>query len=175
LSLSPSHRTSIGSVSATGECIGSRWSSTGASAWQHAYLGVSAADHLGDVIHEVTHTLKPELAKRKTEMPVVPPGSRYASININSVFGGQPEEGTQTPCVVDRVAPSSTAGSFRGAPRRRAGRDPGATGRAGRKKFGRKYSIEDLMVVLPTQTDPESLLVNTVRPASKRFWGSSLP
>ncbi len=67
------------------------------------YLGINAADHLGDVLHAVNHSLKPELAKRKTEMPVEPPGSRYASININSVFGGQPEEGTQTPCVIDRA------------------------------------------------------------------------
>src|SRR5579864_3744156 len=52
-------------------------------------LGVSAADHLGDLIHEINHTLKPRLATRKTEMPVEPPGSRHLSININSVFGGQ--------------------------------------------------------------------------------------
>lgn len=77
------------------------------------YLGVSAADHLGDLIHEITHTLKPELAKRKTAMPVEPPGSRYASININAVFGGQAEQGTQTPCVMDRAERSSTGDSWR--------------------------------------------------------------
>ena len=43
------------------------------------HLGVSAADHLADVIHAVTHALKPELARRKTGMPVEPPGSRFAS------------------------------------------------------------------------------------------------
>ena len=63
---------------------------------------MSAIDHMADFLHTVTHELKPELARRKTAAPVEPPGSRYASINVNSVFGGQPEIGVQTPCVADR-------------------------------------------------------------------------
>lgn len=66
------------------------------------HFGVSAIDHMTEFLHSVTHELKPELAKRKTSAPVEPPGSRYASINVNSVFGGQPEMGVQTPCVADR-------------------------------------------------------------------------
>jgi succinyl-diaminopimelate desuccinylase len=127
------------------------------------YLGVNAADHLGDLIAEVNHKLKPQLAGRKTDMPVEPPGSRYASININSVFGGQPEEGTQTPCVIDRAGAifdrrflaeerfEEVKGEIHALLERL---------REGNSSF--KYSIEDLMVVHPTQTDPATQLIGTV-------------
>ena len=38
---------------------------------------------------------------RTTEMPVVPIGARQATLNINGIFGGQPVDGIQTPCVAD--------------------------------------------------------------------------
>ncbi len=140
------------------------------------YLGVSAADHLGDVIHAMTHTLKPELAKRKTEMPVEPPGSRYASININSVFGGQPEQGTQTPCVIDRAGAifdrrflaeerlEDVQGEIRQLLDDLCAKNPAA-----------KYSMEDLMIVRPTQTDPSSVLVHAVSSSIERVLGSTPP
>ena len=140
------------------------------------YLGVSAADHLGDVIHEITHILKPELARRKTEMPVEPPGSRYASININSVFGGQPEQGTQTPCVIDRAGAifdlrflaeerlEDVQGEIRRLLDDLCSRNPAA-----------KYTMEDLMIVRPTQTDPSSILVRTVSSSIERVLGSRPP
>ena len=140
------------------------------------YLGVSAADHLGDVIHEITHKLKPELAKRKTEMPVEPPGSRYASININSLFGGQPEEGTQTPCVIDR------AGAI--FDRRFLAEEKLEDVRCEVRKLlddlhskntAAKYTMEDLMVVHPTQTNPSSLLVRTVSSSIERVLGAKPP
>ena len=34
-------------------------------------------------------------------MPVVPPGARHATLNINGIDGGQPVGGIQTPCVAD--------------------------------------------------------------------------
>ena len=140
------------------------------------YLGVSAADHLGDVIHEVTHSLKPELAKRKTEMPVEPPGSRYASININSVFGGQPEEGTQTPCVIDRAGaifdrrflPEERLEDVQSEIRRLLD-DVRA------RNTDAKYSIEDLMIVHPTQTDPGSMYVNTISACIEQVLGIKPP
>ena len=140
------------------------------------YLGVSAADHLGDVIHAMTHTLKPVLAKRKTEMPVEPPGSRYASININSVFGGQPEQGTQTPCVIDRAGVifdrrflaeerlEDVQGEIRQLLDDLCAKNPAA-----------KYSMEDLMIVRPTQTDPSSVLVQAVSSSIERVLGSRPP
>jgi succinyl-diaminopimelate desuccinylase len=35
-------------------------------------------------------------------MPVVPAGSRRATLNVNAVWGGQAKETVQTPCVADR-------------------------------------------------------------------------
>ena len=140
------------------------------------HLGVSAADHLGDVIHEITHKLKPELAKRKTEMPVEPPGSRFASININSVFGGQPEEGTQTPCVMDRAGAifdrrflaeerlEDVQAEILGLLDGLRSKNPAA-----------RYTVEDLMIVRPTQTDPSSVLVRAVSQSIERVLGSRPP
>ncbi len=140
------------------------------------YLGISAADHIGDVIHAVTHTLKPELAKRKTEMPVEPPGSRFASININSIFGGQPEEGTQTPCVIDRAGAIFDR-RFLSEERLEdvQGEIRQLLDNLGARNSEAKYSIEDLMVVLPTQTNPESLLVNTVAASIEEVLGIKPP
>lgn len=127
------------------------------------HLGVSAADHLGDVLHAVTHELKPRLAERVTTMPVEPPGSRQASINVNSIFGGQPEHGTQTPCVVDRAGAifdrrflleedfSTVKGEVRE-----------LLDGLCRHNHEARYTMEDLMVVHPTQTDPASPLVAAV-------------
>jgi succinyl-diaminopimelate desuccinylase len=41
------------------------------------------------------------LALRSTAMPVIPPGARHATLNINAIEGGQPVRGIQTPCVAD--------------------------------------------------------------------------
>jgi succinyl-diaminopimelate desuccinylase len=140
------------------------------------YLGVNAAEHLGDVIHEITHKLKPVLAKRRTEMPVEPPGSRYASININSVFGGQPEQGTQTPCVIDRAGAifdrrflaeerlEDVQAEVRELLDNLCSKNPAA-----------KYTLEDLMIVHPTQTDPSSVLVRTVESSIERVLGNRPP
>ena len=35
-------------------------------------------------------------------MPVVPEGARYATLNINTIEGGQAGMDSQTPCVADR-------------------------------------------------------------------------
>ena len=140
------------------------------------HLGIGAADHLGELIHAVTHTLKPELAKRKTGMPVEPPGSRYASININSIFGGQPEEGSQTPCVIDRAGAifdrrflaEERLEDVQSEVRQLLDRVQAANPKS-------KYSIEDLMVVHPTQTDSSSELVLAVSSSIESVLGTKPP
>lgn len=67
------------------------------------YLGVSAIDHLGALLEAVRGELKPLLEARTTRMPVVPPGSGRATINVNAVSGGQALQAVQTPCVADRA------------------------------------------------------------------------
>jgi succinyl-diaminopimelate desuccinylase len=127
------------------------------------YLGVSAADHLGDLIHEIVHMLKPSLAARTTGMPVEPPDSRHPSININSIFGGQPETGTQTPCVIDR------AGAIFDRRFLLEERFEDVKGEIQRllaelssRNTAFNYMLEDLMIVHPTQTDRSSKVVTTV-------------
>ena len=66
------------------------------------FLGVSAIDQMAAVLEAVRLELKPALAARETRMPVVPPGSRRATLNVNAVSGGQAGEPVQTPCVADR-------------------------------------------------------------------------
>ncbi|MGE0453235.1 MAG: acetylornithine deacetylase/succinyl-diaminopimelate desuccinylase family protein [Vicinamibacteria bacterium] len=67
------------------------------------YLGVSAIEHMGAILEAVRTELQPELLKRKTRMPVVPPGSDRATVNVNAVSGGQYGQDVQTPCVADRA------------------------------------------------------------------------
>jgi succinyl-diaminopimelate desuccinylase len=66
------------------------------------YLGVSAIDAMAAILEAVRLELKPALERRSTRMPVVPPGSRRATLNVNAVSGGQAGEAVQTPCVADR-------------------------------------------------------------------------
>ena len=127
------------------------------------HFGVSAIDHMADFLHDVTHELKPELAKRKTAVPVEPPGSRFASINVNSVFGGQAEEGTQTPCVADRSGAIFD--------RRFLSEEPFESVRGeivtmldamAAKDATFKYQLEDIMIVHPVKTEEDCDLVRAI-------------
>ena len=140
------------------------------------YLGVSAADHLGDMIHAVTHELRPRLHERVTRMPVEPPLSRHACININAIFGGQPEFAPQTPCVIDR------AGAIfdrRFLPEERfedvKGEVAALLDDLCARNPATRYSLEDLMIVHPTHTDPSSILVKTVAAKIEQVLGRRPP
>jgi succinyl-diaminopimelate desuccinylase len=136
------------------------------------HFGVSAIDHMADFLHGVTHELKPALAQRKTVAPVEPPGSRFASINVNSVFGGQGEEGTQTPCVADRSGAifdrrflseenfEDVRGEIHAMLADLQAKDP---------EF--KYNIEDLMIVHPVHTDENCDLVQTISGSVEKIFG----
>ncbi|MBT5874237.1 MAG: acetylornithine deacetylase/succinyl-diaminopimelate desuccinylase family protein [Candidatus Latescibacteria bacterium] len=68
------------------------------------FLGSNAIDMMGSLIDRIDRSLRPELARRHTSMPVEPPGARQATLNINGIFGGQPQHGVGSPCVADRCA-----------------------------------------------------------------------
>jgi succinyl-diaminopimelate desuccinylase len=140
------------------------------------YLGINAADHLGELIHEINHELKPRLATRETEMPVEPPGSRRPSININSVFGGQPEDGTQTPCVIDRAGAIFDRRFLAEEPldQVRSEIQDMLTGLKARDSAF-QYSMEDLMIVHPTQTDSSSPLIAAVSASIEEVLGKRPP
>ena len=65
------------------------------------FLGVNAIEHMGVILDRIRREIVPALALRKTAVPVVPVLARHATININSIAGGQPVDGLQTPCVAD--------------------------------------------------------------------------
>jgi len=67
------------------------------------FLGDSAIRHMGAVMTKFETDLFPALANKKTDMPVVPPGARQSTLNINSIHGGESEEfdGLPAACVAD--------------------------------------------------------------------------
>ena len=65
------------------------------------FLGASAIEHMGELLHDIRERLQPAIARRVTAMPVVPPGARHATLNINSITGGQAGHVVQSPCVAD--------------------------------------------------------------------------
>ena len=54
------------------------------------YLGVNAFEGMSLFLDLIRDELNPALYQRVTAMPVVPDGSRHATININGIDGGQP-------------------------------------------------------------------------------------
>jgi succinyl-diaminopimelate desuccinylase len=67
------------------------------------FLGDSAIRHMTAVLEQFEKELYPALARRLSDMPVVPDGARHSTMNINSLHGGQVEghDGLPTPCVAD--------------------------------------------------------------------------
>ncbi len=136
------------------------------------FLGVSAADQLGELIHAINQRLKPALAERLTSMPVAPEGARRASVNINAIFGGQSEDGPQTPCVIDRAGAifdrrflveeqfEDVRNEIRTMMEQLKAENPAW-----------RYTIEDLMIVHPVQTDPASRLVGAVAGSIGEIFG----
>jgi len=136
------------------------------------YLGTSAIEHMGTVLEAVRNELKPRLAERLTRMPVVPPGSRRATINVNAVIGGQAGEAVQTPCVADRC---------RAVFDRRFLVEEGFE--ATKSEIVAlldetrvlvpelRYEIEDLMIVHPVETPRGSPLVSTLERAIAEVLG----
>jgi len=53
------------------------------------FLGDCAVRHMGAVVSKFEENLFPALAKRRTDMPVVPDGARQSTLNINSIHGGK--------------------------------------------------------------------------------------
>src|SRR5690606_6323332 len=135
------------------------------------FLGDSAIRHMGAVLAEMEQSLFPALAGRTTEMPVVPPGARQSTMNINSIHGGldEPEEGyTGFPAA---VVPHST----RMVIDRRYLIEENADGvrreiidvlervKAARPSFS--YEIRELWTIPPTMTEKSAPVVTAVAQA----------
>lgn len=124
------------------------------------FLGVSAIDRMARFITSIEHELKPKLALRRTCMPVVPEAARSATINVNAIFGGQPIDAQQTPCVADlcravfdrRFLLEESFDDVR-----REVLELLSQLQTADEEF--RYELNDLMIVHPTMTAPDSELV----------------
>lgn len=138
------------------------------------FHGVSAIDHMDVVLARMRESLQPALAARTTAVPVIPPGARHATLNINGISGGQPVEGIQTPCVADRC---------RAVFDRRFLFEEGFDATkaeildllegVARETPDFEYELRDLMVVHPTRTPDGSPVVTALERALTRVLGRS--
>jgi succinyl-diaminopimelate desuccinylase len=130
------------------------------------FLGVNAIEQMGALLDAIRSELVPALEERTTEMPVVPPQARLASINTNTVEGGQAGARMQTPCVADRCEAifdrrflleegfEKTRAEIATLIERTAAKDP-----------NRNYQLQDLMVFHPVMTPEGSPLTAALQKA----------
>jgi succinyl-diaminopimelate desuccinylase len=119
------------------------------------FLGVSAIERMGRFLEAVRTELAPALRERLTRVPVVPEGARRATLNVNSILGGQAGQTPQTPCVADRCSAIFD---------RRFLLEEGFE--ATKKEIeslleaqGDGFELRDMMVVHPVQTPEDSPLI----------------
>ena len=139
------------------------------------FLGVSAISKMADFLSVIEQELKPALRLRITSMPVEPPEARQASINVNSISGGQPG-GLQTPCVADRCEAIFDRRFLMEEPMeevRNEIRD--ILGRLSRSDPEFQYEMKDLMTVPPILTNPDCTLVTAMSGAVRDVVGSEPP
>ncbi len=140
------------------------------------FLGTSAIDRMARLIERIECRLKPQLAERRTRMPVEPASARSATINVNSIFGGQAPDAPQTPCVADlcralfdrRFLIEESLDDVRAEiiellEQLRA-EDPDLS-----------YELKDLMIVYPTMTALDAPLVITMSDAISAVVGHQPP
>ncbi len=140
------------------------------------FLGASAIDRMARFIAQVERELNPKLQLRHTQMPVEPKEARAATINVNAIFGGQPIDAMQTPCVADLC---------RAIFDRRFLLEENFTEvreeilallnqlKIEDNEF--RFALQDKMIVHPTMTAPESELVQTMASALMASTGKNPP
>jgi succinyl-diaminopimelate desuccinylase len=119
------------------------------------FLGVSAIERMGRFLESVRTDLAPALARRTTKVPVVPEAARKATLNVNSILGGQAGQTPQTPCVADRCSAVFD---------RRFLLEEGFEATKQEildllRRQGEGFELRDLMVVHPVETPEDSPLV----------------
>ncbi len=132
------------------------------------FLGDCAVRHMGAVLDRFETDLFPSLKAKRTEMPVVPEGAKSSTLNINSLHGGQPEgyDGLPAPCVPDscrmvidrRFLIEEDLGEVKA-------EVAAILDRLKRERANFRYSIRDMLEVLPTMTDRDAPVVRAVAEA----------
>jgi succinyl-diaminopimelate desuccinylase len=114
------------------------------------FLGDCAVRHMGAVLSRIEQELYPSLAAKRTNMPVVPEGARQSTLNINSFHGGLAEDfdGLPSPLVPDRCRMVID-----------------------RRFLIFRFSLRDVMEVLPTMTDARAPVVQAVSAQIARVLG----
>ena len=138
------------------------------------FLGTSAIDHMALVLDRIHRELIPRIGARTTAVPVIPPGARHATLNVNGIAGGQPVDGIQTPCVAD---------TCRAVFDRRFLLEEGFDGTKAeivelldalaREVPEFRYELRDLMIVHPTRTPDGSPVIGALDRALHRVLGRS--
>jgi succinyl-diaminopimelate desuccinylase len=130
------------------------------------FLGVSAVEPMAAIVERFRTELRPSLAAHVTVMPVVPSGARHATLNVNTIEGGQSGQAGQTPCVPDRCrlvvdrrflieeSLDDVRQELRDVLDTTLSLFPGV-----------EYTLEDRLVVEPVQTADEAPVVEAVRSA----------
>jgi succinyl-diaminopimelate desuccinylase len=138
------------------------------------FLGVSAIRGAGDLVHLIETELLPSLAQRFTRMPCVPEGARHATLNINSIHGGQPEpfNGRPAPVVADSTRlVIDRRYLIEEDPAEVKGEIIALLDRVKAARAGIDVSIRDVMAFEPTMTEPDAPLVQALDQAILDLFG----
>ena len=138
------------------------------------FLGDCAVRHMNAVLDRFERDLYPKLAARHTDMPVVPPGARHSTLNINSIHGGQAEQqsGYPAPCVPDscrmvidrRLLIEESIDSVKA-------EVVDLLNRLVEDRAGFTYSIRDIFEVKPTMADRNGPVARSTAAAIRRVIG----
>jgi succinyl-diaminopimelate desuccinylase len=137
------------------------------------FLGDCAVRHMNAFIERLERDLYPQLAARRTDMPVVPSGARHSTLNINSIHGGQAETaGFPAPCVPDscrlvidrRLLIEENMDSVKGEVRELL---DGLV----REREGFTYDMRDIFEVLPIMADRNGPVARSTAAAIRRVMG----
>lgn len=129
------------------------------------FLGVSAIRGMGEFLTLLEKELLPALDIRVTRMPCVPAGARHATLNLNSIHGGQPEpfNGLPAPVVADRCRLvldrryliEEDLASVKG-------EIVALLERVRARQAGLDFTVREIMTFEPTMTQPEAPLVQAL-------------
>ncbi len=129
------------------------------------FLGVSAIRGMGEFMALLETELLPALATRVTRMPCVPDGARQATLNLNSIHGGQPEplHGLPAPVVADRCRlVLDRRYLIEEAPEAVRQEIVALLERVRARQAGLDFTLREIMTFEPTMTEPNAPLVQAL-------------
>lgn len=136
------------------------------------YLGVNAVEGMSHFLDLVRDELGPALRERLTTMPVVPEGSRHATININGIDGGQPIDEIPSPCVADRCRAVFDRRFLPEEGLERTRHEIALLVEKARTRMPDvQFSIEDRLIFEPTRTAEDAPVVTALSDAVARVTG----